>query len=91
MATTPITPIQPKGIVVDLGAEVTLKSFPAMDMKASSIEILKYEDDPIKKTVKAFTKGITGIITLWEGAAYDAIGQWTDADVIARLKQLYHK
>ena len=27
--------------------------------------------------------------TLWEGAAYDAAGQWTDADVQARLTALY--
>lgn len=28
-------------------------------------------------------------ITLWEGADYDAIGQWTDADVLNRLNELY--
>jgi hypothetical protein len=27
-------------------------------------------------------------LTLWEGDAYDAIGQWTDSDARARVEQL---
>ena len=45
-------------------------------------------DNPARKEVRAFVQQL-GIITLWEGAAYDAIGQWTDADVEARIKELY--
>ena len=40
------------------------------------------------KKVQAQTKEI-GIITLWEGADYDAVGQWTDTDVINRVTELY--
>ena len=46
-------------------------------------------DLPKKKIVRAFVEEIEGPITLWEGAAYDAAGQWTDSDVQARLTQLY--
>ena len=28
-------------------------------------------------------------VVIWEGAAYDAAGQWTDSDVQARLIELY--
>jgi hypothetical protein len=45
-------------------------------------------DFSASKKVQAQTKEI-GIITLWEGAAYDAIGQWTDTDVINRVTELY--
>lgn len=45
-------------------------------------------DFPESKKVQAQTKEI-GVITLWEGAAYDAIGQWTDTDVINRINELY--
>ncbi len=45
-------------------------------------------DNSERKEVKAFVQQL-GVITLWEGAAYDAIGQWTDADVVARIKELY--
>jgi hypothetical protein len=40
------------------------------------------------KTVMALTMDF-GSINLWEGDAYDAIGQWTDTDVVNRIKELY--
>ena len=46
-------------------------------------------DLPKKKIVRSFVEEIEGPITLWEGSAYDAAGQWTDSDVQARLTQLY--
>jgi hypothetical protein len=46
-------------------------------------------DNPVDKTVMAFAEP-TGIIKLWEGAAYDAIGQWTNDQVSARVLQLAH-
>lgn len=52
------------------------------------IEILQLIDIPINKTVLAATREV-GRITLWEGDAYDAIGQWTDQDVINRINELY--
>jgi len=45
-------------------------------------------DNNSKKEVKAYTTEL-GILTLWSGDAYDAIGEWTDADVVARIKELY--
>jgi hypothetical protein len=45
-------------------------------------------DNNSRKEVKAYTKEL-GILVLWTGDAYDAIGEWTDADVVARVKELY--
>ena len=53
----------------------------------TEITVLEIKDLPEIKRVEAITKEL-GIILLWEGEAYDAIGQWTDTDVINKLKSL---
>ena len=54
----------------------------------ASITVASVTDRPSRKLVTANTlEGFT--ITLWEGDAYDAIGQWTDADVVNRINELY--
>lgn len=55
----------------------------------STLTINRLVDLPKKKVVRAFVDELDSPIVLWEGAAYDAIGQWTDADVQARLTELY--
>lgn len=55
----------------------------------STITVERMVDLPSAKIVKCFMKEIDEPVVLWEGAAYDAIGQWTDADVEARLTALY--
>jgi hypothetical protein len=55
----------------------------------STLTINRVVDLPKKKVVRAFVEEIDGPITLWEGADYDAAGQWTDTDVQNRLIQLY--
>jgi len=52
------------------------------------ITIEEVVDNNSRKEVKAYTKEL-GILVLWTGDAYDAIGEWTDADVVARVKELY--
>ena len=57
--------------------------------EVSTLTVIRMVDLPKKKVVRAFVEEIDGPIVLWEGAAYDAIGQWTDAHVEARLTELY--
>jgi hypothetical protein len=54
----------------------------------NEISINRMVDLPQQKKVLVFTNEL-GQVVLWEGAAYDTIGQWTDQDVIARLSELY--
>ena len=56
----------------------------------STITIERLVDLPKKKLVRCFIEELDEPVVLWEGAAYDAIGQWTDADVQARLTTLYN-
>ena len=39
--------------------------------------------------VRAFIEELDEPVVLWEGEAYDSIGQWTDSNVEARLAELY--
>ena len=55
----------------------------------STLTVVRVVDLPKKKIVRAFVEEIDGAIVLWEGAAYDAAGQWTDTDVQNRLTELY--
>ena len=84
------TPTPRTGLVVPFSGSVILKSFPAREVTGSAVEITRFEDSPEDKRVTAYTKGVPGMIVLWEGAAYDAIGDWTTANVVTRLKEIFH-
>ena len=56
----------------------------------STLTVNRVVDLPKQKMVRCFIEELEEAIVLWEGAAYDAAGQWTDADVEARLTQLYN-
>ena len=59
------------------------------------MEILEMTDNPIAKKVIIKIRAIGNFkfgskyIILWEGEDYDAIGQWTDTDVVDRIKKIY--
>jgi len=54
----------------------------------TSVTINSIIDRPSRKIVTAnLLEGFS--IVLWKGEEYDAIGQWTDADVINRINELY--
>jgi hypothetical protein len=55
----------------------------------STLTVQRVVDLPAKKVVRVFVQELDEPVVLWEGAAYEAIGQWTDADVEARLTELY--
>lgn len=71
-------------------------SYPVIDLTGSlliqpiattnHLEILQAVDDPVGKTVKALVKisqnpYAHNWYTVWSGASYDAIGNWTDQDL----------
>jgi hypothetical protein len=55
----------------------------------STLTVQRVVDLPAKKVVRVFVQELDEPVVLWEGAAYEAIGQWTDADVESRLTELY--
>ena len=55
----------------------------------NTLTVVRLVDLPKKKMVRCFIEELEDPIVLWEGAAYDAIGQWSDSNVEARLAELY--
>jgi len=55
----------------------------------SKLTVARVVDLPKQKVVRCFCEELEEAIILWEGAAYDAIGQWSDSDVQNRLVELY--
>ena len=72
-----ITLDQPKELVVVKELKKTVEE----------VTIMQLVDNPDTKTVRAMTMEL-GMLTLWEGVEYDAIGQWTDTDVMNKIKSL---
>ena len=56
----------------------------------STLTVNRIVDLPKQKVVRCFIEELEEPIVLWKGDAYDAIGQWTDADVTNRLNELYN-
>jgi hypothetical protein len=55
----------------------------------TTLTVSRIVDLPKKKMVRAFVEELDEPVVLWEGDAYDAIGQWSDSNVEARLTELY--
>jgi len=64
---------------------------PVSPIRIESIRVLEISDNAEQRVVRVITDLPIGIITIWEGDDYDLIGQWTDDDVIKRLKEMFQK
>lgn len=80
-------------IVQNFGYSATVPVVPAtaaVNGSFPSLTVQYYFEDPNARFVKARFIELNYEITLWEGDAYDAIASnWTDADVLARLQELF--
>ena len=77
-------------LTVDLPSKVKVKALGNKEVEIDKIEIHELVDSPISKTVTAICRNHPVRIKLWEGAAYDAIGDWTNQNVIDRVLELYN-
>ena len=74
-----ITLTTPKEIVIFAERKKTI----------TKVEIIEVVDNSKSKIVSAKTNEF-GTVILWKGADYDAIGQWTDTDVINKIKTIHN-
>jgi hypothetical protein len=74
---------------VNLGSTASIVTQPEQTISLSTLTVERMVDLPNEKKVFVFIKELGNQVTLWEGASYDAIGEWTNADVQARLVELY--
>ena len=63
------------------------RSHGGAEIKRGVITIKKFMDNPARKIVAALTDD-NKLYELWKDAAYDAIGDWTTAQAVARVKEL---
>lgn len=75
--------------------EITLKKakeivvFAERKKTITKVEIIEVIDNSKSKIVSAKTNEF-GTVILWKGEEYDTIGQWTDTDVINKIKSIYN-
>lgn len=74
-------------ILLNAPKKIVLQEEKAKDI--SKITVIRVVDLPKQKIVRCFCEELEEAIVLWEGNAYDAIGQWTDDDVLNRIVELY--
>ncbi len=75
---------------ISLNNPLTVIIQPEKTKTVSSLTISRVVDIPSQKIVRCFIEELEQPVVLWEGAAYDSIGQWTDSDVNTRLNELYN-
>lgn len=75
---------------IQLGKSVKIILQKEENKTISSVILSHVEDDFTKVTAYFKYDGLNRItpLVLWEGLDYETIGQWTDADVEIRIKQL---
>jgi len=78
---------EPQGLLVNFESSITVKTVGGAEIKAKNIEIRKIIDNPMTKTIAAMTTN-NRLFILWEGEAYDTIGNWTNEQVVDRVKEL---
>ena len=55
---------------------------------ANELRIDAIVDNPEAKIVQLYSGDLRGPVTLWQGDAYDAIGDWTQAQAEARAVEV---
>lgn len=75
-------------LVIQFNEPKVVRTVPEQNFMSDKIIITEMVDDPVNKKVTIRTDGQPFFLTLWEGDAYDAIGDWTTQDVIDRINQI---
>ena len=79
--------IDDEAMKISLAGTVTHTVRPVETVTLSAVTVTRMIDLPGEKKVFVNTREI-GELLLWEGAEYDAIGQWTNLDVETRIIEL---
>lgn len=77
------------GLEINLGNAKDIILRPEEKISITKFRVNRMVDLPNEKIVRIFVDELNDPIVLWEGDAYDQIGNWTENDVDARLKELY--
>lgn len=75
---------------IPISPPITIRLVNPVDIVLTDMTIELVSDFPLQKQVVAtlIASGQSANVVLWEGADYDRIGQWTDAEVLERVNEL---
>jgi hypothetical protein len=85
--TNPDTKTHTGGVEVTLENPIVTRQFDGAEIRRGVITIKKFMDNPSRKIVAVMTDD-NKLYELWKDDAYDAIGNWTTEQAVARLKQM---
>ena len=77
---------------ITLTGPKSVVTVPQQTQTVSTLTIRQMMDNPVAQTVTVFVQEFSAPIVLWSATStptYAAIGDWTNAQVEARLLQLY--
>lgn len=74
--------------IINFESEKVIRRVPETVTTSTKVTIIEMIDNPGRRQVIATMYEQPGMIVLWEGDAYDAIGNWTNEDVIARINEI---
>lgn len=82
----PINP--PQQVVIEQGVPA-VPAIPAVTQEASEVDIITINDNTVDSVVALISiNGIQQVLTLWQGEAYIAIGNWTQEQANARILEI---
>lgn len=76
-------------LVINFERKKVIKNFDGIPCFVDKIEVVGLVDNPVNKFVVAIVNQPINEILLWKEDSYDAIGNWTNEDVIARINEIY--
>ena len=78
-------------MIIPIKEDLTIKNQFNKDLVIKeNIIVDRVVDRPNDKVVRVFIKDINTPFILWEKEDYDKIGQWTDQDVISKIKEKFN-
>jgi len=76
-----------QAFVIEFETPITEMIIGGVPQRTKKISIAKIIDNPATKTVAVMTLK-NRLFVLWKGDAYDTIGNWTNEQVEARVREL---
>lgn len=76
-----------QALVVEFETPVIEMVIGGVPQRTKKISIAKIIDNPSTRTVAVMTLK-NRLFVLWKGDAYDAIGNWTNEQIVERVKEL---
>ena len=77
-------------LTLDLGYEVSITTIPANVLTIQVLTVERYMESPLARYLSVKFMELPWEIIVFNDTEYDAIAaNWTDADILAKMQQIY--